>query len=425
MFSGTRKRAQIVFDAKNSRNARFFALLEIACFYLSTATLVALLGQIVAAKVFGWTPSDFWDAALQVASAGAVGFLTNWLAIEMLFKPYDRKRWLFFWPQGLVPRNKAEIGEKAGEKIETELLDPEEIAKRLSASVSKLLQEDKTKKEISDAVLRFVREREDSVVEYVVPLVETSVIRLIKQHATKDKIRDFWERELAPRLRSEETRNLIAERVVVGLRRYSPTLTDNLKRWLRDYVRRYAENNLLGLGGDFIADGLIAFIDWNMARKMIDDKLGEPETQATIREILLEYVDDFQRWTNSPEADQKLETFVKEFRERLETVVRNYVQTEIPNAIRSLLVSPKLWNWLDVEFLPQIKPRVERAVRDKTPDVLRNLNFREIVATSIKNQDVREFHQMVNDVAAEHLGAIQVLGYALGVIVGALQVWAQ
>ena len=39
--------------------------------------------------------------------------------------------------------------------------------------------------------------------------------------------------------------------------------------------------------------------------------------------------------------------------------------------------------------------------------------------------DDEEFHGMVNDVAAQHLGAIQVLGYLLGALAGGLLLLAR
>ena len=43
------------------------------------------------------------------------------------------------------------------------------------------------------------------------------------------------------------------------------------------------------------------------------------------------------------------------------------------------------------------------------------------IEQSIARLNVREFHGMINQVTAEHLGMIQVLGYLLGAIVGTLQ----
>jgi len=37
--------------------------------------------------------------------------------------------------------------------------------------------------------------------------------------------------------------------------------------------------------------------------------------------------------------------------------------------------------------------------------------------------DMGEIHEMVNDVSARHLGAIQVLGFALGAVAGLLLIF--
>ncbi len=422
MFNGTNKRLHLLADCEKSTATRSFAFLEVFCCYFSLLTLVVLLGQIIMSKMLGHSLPESWNGVLQVSLTAAVGFLTNWLAIEMLFKPYDPIRWLWIWPQGLVPRNKTEIGVKAGEKISSELLNPEAISKRLCEIVSNLLQTEATKKEISDHVLNFIRNYEDSIIEYLIPVIESSLARIIKQNITPDKFRTFWDKEISPRLASEEVRTFLTDHIVLGLKKHSPMLVENIKRWLREYVKRYVNNNFLGLGADLFADGLVAFIDWKMAEKMINDKIKENETQETIKNVLLSYVEDFHRWINSSESNAKIDGFIAEFRDRIEQMVRNYLKNEIPVTIKSILVSPKLWIWLNSDFIPSIRPQFESYIREKIPAILNNLDYKEIISDSIEKQDVREFHKMVNDVAAEHLGAIQVLGFFLGGIIGLLQV---
>ena len=53
--------------------------------------------------------------------------------------------------------------------------------------------------------------------------------------------------------------------------------------------------------------------------------------------------------------------------------------------------------------------------------VVARLRLAERVSEAVEKQDVEEFHKMINSIAAEHLGAIQVLGYLLGAIVGMAQ----
>lgn len=54
------------------------------------------------------------------------------------------------------------------------------------------------------------------------------------------------------------------------------------------------------------------------------------------------------------------------------------------------------------------------------PIVLKKLDIRGRVTDAVDKMDVAEFHGMINEVAAQHLGAIQVLGYLLGAAAGVL-----
>ena len=49
------------------------------------------------------------------------------------------------------------------------------------------------------------------------------------------------------------------------------------------------------------------------------------------------------------------------------------------------------------------------------------LHISQRVQKAVERQDVEEFYQMISNVAAQHLGAIQVLGFILGGVVGLLE----
>lgn len=51
-----------------------------------------------------------------------IGWLTNWVAIQMLFHPRQSMR-IFFWKwQGLIPRRQQQLAEEAAEIIEREIM---------------------------------------------------------------------------------------------------------------------------------------------------------------------------------------------------------------------------------------------------------------------------------------------------------------
>lgn len=64
---------------------------------------------------------------------GIIGWVTNLLAIKMLFRPFDPVRLplINFKIQGLIPKRKVEIAKSIGETIETELLSIEDIIHKL------------------------------------------------------------------------------------------------------------------------------------------------------------------------------------------------------------------------------------------------------------------------------------------------------
>lgn len=61
-----------------------------------------------------------------------IGFFTNWLAIKMLFRPYEEKYFLGFripFTPGLIPKEQKRIAVNIGETVEDYLLSPESIVK--------------------------------------------------------------------------------------------------------------------------------------------------------------------------------------------------------------------------------------------------------------------------------------------------------
>ena len=64
---------------------------------------------------------------------GVIGWITNRLAIKMLFRPFQPVNipLINFKIQGLIPKRKAEIAKSIGETVETELLSMEEIIMEL------------------------------------------------------------------------------------------------------------------------------------------------------------------------------------------------------------------------------------------------------------------------------------------------------
>lgn len=82
-----------------------------------------------------------WALQLMILATigGVIGWVTNYLAIKMLFRPFEPVAIpiINFQFQGLIPKRKTEIAKSIGETIEKELLSVDEIMNKLITSSNK------------------------------------------------------------------------------------------------------------------------------------------------------------------------------------------------------------------------------------------------------------------------------------------------
>ncbi|MGL5088795.1 MAG: DUF445 domain-containing protein [Cetobacterium sp.] len=70
-------------------------------------------------------------AALLIIIGSMIGWITNYIAIKMLFRPYKEINLGFFKIQGLIPKRRCEIGLSLAETIQNELISMSDITKKL------------------------------------------------------------------------------------------------------------------------------------------------------------------------------------------------------------------------------------------------------------------------------------------------------
>ncbi|NHM26097.1 DUF445 family protein [Desulfofundulus sp. TPOSR] len=69
-----------------------------------------------------------WTQAVLLPVVGAlIGWLTNWLAVRLIFRPYKPVRVLGYTIQGVVPKRRGELARVIGKVIEEQLLPKERL----------------------------------------------------------------------------------------------------------------------------------------------------------------------------------------------------------------------------------------------------------------------------------------------------------
>lgn len=129
---------------------------------------------------------------IMVIISAAIGWITNWVAIKMLFRPHNEINLGLFKIQGLIPKRRAEIGTGIADVIQNELIsikdvianiDREEFSKRLNDLIDDVLEKnlktkvkekfpvmqmffsDKMAKDVNNTIKGIVMENQEKIFE--------------------------------------------------------------------------------------------------------------------------------------------------------------------------------------------------------------------------------------------------------------------
>lgn len=123
-----------------------------------------------------------------------IGWITNFIAIKMLFRPYKEINFIFFKIQGLLPKRKNEIGHSIAEVVDKELVSMKDIISKISSSdieesmgslIDRIL-DSKLKEEILKNFPMAAFFLSDSVLEKIKGIIKSSIIE------NKDEIMEFF-----------------------------------------------------------------------------------------------------------------------------------------------------------------------------------------------------------------------------------------
>ena len=243
------------------------------------------------------------------ALIGAViGYITNWLAIKMLFRPREAK-YIFgmklpFTP-GLIPKEKSRIANKVGETVGTHLLN--------SDSLSKALKDDKIKAKFNEVA----KEKINQVINSNSTLEESLKNTLGENYyALKGNMINNITKTILESIQEEEFKNKVKFYIV-----------DSIKERLNKEPEK-----------------IIDFIKSNKFREVIINTLGEEKTRDIIGKALLKEVktlgkEDLTIEEVIPENIKPyIEEYVKSQKDTLVDIIKNLLRDdEVSHKIKSAI----------------------------------------------------------------------------------------
>lgn len=243
------------------------------------------------------------------ALIGAViGYITNWLAIKMLFRPREAK-YIFgmklpFTP-GLIPKEKSRIANKVGETVGTHLLN--------SDSLSKALKDDKIKAKFNEVA----KEKINQVINSNSTLDDSLKNTLGENYyALKGNMINNITKTILESIQEEEFKNKVKFYIV-----------DSIKERLNKKPEK-----------------IIDFINSNKFREVIINTLEEEKTRDIIGKALLKEVKTLEKEDLTIEEvipeniKPYIEEYVKSQKDTLVDIIKNLLRDdEVSHKIKSAI----------------------------------------------------------------------------------------
>ena len=379
------------------------------------------------------------NICIKILLAAATGYITNYIAVEMLFKPYhESKRHVLslltfgYWSQGLIPRNKSKIGKQLGSEAET-LVSPDQIANDLCRMVAGLLDDEKNLRSIECAIRDFLSSKEAQIVSTCLPAIEEMCVRKINEFVTSEKIKLLWVDVIKPHLETEDTKEIVVKHFVSYLNLKVPDLMPSLKEEVRGFIYDFLQRNELfqsiaaaamfvgyADASKSLADNIVdEAIDWEDVSKKICEKISDEQTLIKMKSEVDVMISKIEWWLSSESGVSQINKIAESSRVYIVENLTTWLRSDFKKLVSGAIRSESVWGYARNKLIPEVRPALEVWLKGPGKDlVLSKLNLSERIATAVDKLSVEEFHERVNSIAAQHLGAIQVLGYFLGAIVG-------
>lgn len=202
--------------------------------------------------------TDFPQVSIAIFSlpliTALIGWVTNYIAIKMLFHPRKPVKLGFFTVQGILPRRQPDIALQLGRIVANDLLSSEDLSQQLTNDRSRVLYD-----EFIDAQAeKFIRQKLRRVVPVSRLLLRSKALANLKKTFAEELMEQLP--NLVDKLTREDSGSLDIQQLVEDrIREFS---TDRLEKMLYDILaREFRFIEFLGAALGFIIGALqLAFI---------------------------------------------------------------------------------------------------------------------------------------------------------------------
>lgn len=379
-------------------------------------------------------------AGFVISVAGLVGYFTNFLAIKMLFQPKQGQ--VLGW-RGLVPKNKARIAQSLGESVQEQLLAPDiviayirerqliEVGTQSAADwVDAQLQQPRVRRAITEWLVQVLNQHGPRQLSELFDVTENLLKALARN---PDIIEHNWQRfrvVLIEFLKLPENREMAAQAMQRVVLTHLPDIAIWINQTLEQYLQRQRSvGTTVGLG----LKNLFSF-DQKAIQQLLTRFAEDSQVADQVMVGLDAVMDRLQHELQSESLQTQLQTHLESWIEAAADLSRRHLLPGVIEQLGDYLNEPANWQQIEeylIEALQWAKQRSlgflnsadgTAALRAGIERAVQKLNVTELVEEQVMQLDTDELEKMVLDNSGGNFTVIQVLGGALGIIVGTVQV---
>ncbi|KON90417.1 hypothetical protein AF332_23835 [Sporosarcina globispora] len=363
---------------------------------------------------------------LMMIIGALIGGFTNYLAIKMLFKPYNAVylgKWKVPFTPGLIPKRRDEMADQMGKLVVNHLLTPESIKKKF---INAQFQSDMTglvQKELGN-ILQTEKSAEEILGAFGITDVQAKAeerINLLIEEKYEKIISEY---------RSRPLKEVLPQSLLDKVDEKIPAISSMILQKGIDYFSSIeGKMRIQRMADDFVRErsGVLSnMLQMFMGNINLADKI-QPEI---IKFLSNEGTSDLITTILKREWSKVLEMEAAVIEEQLE---KEQVLGVLKNIAHRVINLEKLFNtpisdfmepyrtFLIDELAPKSVQMLSDWLSEKTELVMERLRLAEIVREQVSNFSVERLEDMVFSIIKSELAMITNLGFLLGGIIGLFQ----
>lgn len=407
-------------------NNQTMKTLNVTAFWAS----MAALGAALVCGVLHRTGAAEFPAAvrvwlLPVFTAAAVGYLTNWLAIQLLFRPYRPVKWLGGL-QGMIPKRQPDLAETLAEQIPANLMPADRIAFQIRRKLRESMQGPELAERLHAMVAEYIRDerRKQDLSRRIAAILDTAGSAGVEAGFNPAGVRRFYHTYGSGFVKEKVICNkALRSKILDELKGQVPGLIGEIRANMPGLLAEYMHDNpVKGAVLSIFTGASGENLPWRKLEQALGDKLSGQDADRQVKQKLAEFESRLESYIVSPE----LEADIAELKQ--DTAIGGTfaaLRDELAWKLLEFLEDELVWQIVREQILPGIRVFLQLQIRRNRDSIVAGLDLPGRIRESILGLKPENVHKLVSSVSGEELGMLQLLGFVLGGFAGLLLGFAQ